>query len=119
MTWPFITAIIVALFAVGAAVGSRYEAGKASDEALALYESNQKATQRRLDATDAAAAEHEKDKVRSDALFVEIERMVTDVKKSEFYAAGGMCLDAAGLRAVSAGGARNRPPAREPARAVP
>ena len=102
MTWPFLAAIAAAVFAIGATTGSQFAKNKAADTALALYEANAKATQRRLDAVDAAAAAHESDKARTDAFYLDVERLVTDVKKTEFYAAGNMCFDVAGLRAINA-----------------
>ena len=119
MSWPFVTAIVAAIFAVGAAVGSKFATSQADHDALALYESNQKITQRRLDAVDAAARLHEQDKARTEELFSEIERMVIDVKQTQFYTDGNLCLDDAGLRAVNAATSpKPRPPASQPPPAV-
>ena len=120
MSWPFLTVIVAAIFSMGAVTGSKFATSQADHRALAVYESNQKITQRRLDAVDAAAVLHEQDKARTEELFSEIERMVADVKQTQFYATGNLCLDDAGLRAVNATGPtpKPRPPPSQPARAV-
>ena len=119
MSWPFVTAIVAAIFAVGAAVGSKFATSQADHDALALYESNQKITQRRLDAVDSSARLHEQDKAKAEALLSEIERMVDDVKATQFYAADNMCLDDAGLRAANAQiPSPARPPTSKPSPAV-
>ena len=101
MKWPLVGVIAVAIFALGAALGSNYAHYEAAQRALELQEQTAAVTQRRIEKADAAAAAHEEDKDKIIALHEDIQRTVNDAKQNAFYLPGSMCLDESGVRAVN------------------
>lgn len=118
MSWALHLVLALAIFTAGGAAGIKWHAGVDAQRELAVHEAAAKATQKKLERIDMAAANHEADKAQIGAQIKTIIKEVDRVVEKPVYR-DTVCFDDDGLRLIRAAIASDAAAASEPAPAVP
>ena len=117
VSWALQLALALVIFAAGGGAGIKWHAGINAQRELAEHEATAKATQKKLERIDQAAAGHEADKVQIRTQIKTIVQEVERVVEKPVYR-DTVCFDDDGLRLIRAALGPTAA-ASEPAPAVP